>query len=105
MPRAKDPLQDLKAHRDRQAEMQSKEEGLRSDAVMFLGELMMKEGLGDWPTRDLKTLIACAGKMGRETALAALSGKGAVRPSRTEGKDGEQAKLEGEETASSPAAL
>lgn len=82
MPRAKDPIADLKAHRDRQAELAAREETLRTEAALFLGELMIRSELGGWEAKHLKALIGKAGKMGAEAALSALDGGATLRPGR-----------------------
>ena len=80
MPRAKDPIADLKAHRDRQADLKAKEKKLKTDAAQFLGELMMKAGLDAWSSQDLQDLVATASEHGPEKTLAALRASGAPNP-------------------------
>lgn len=91
MPRAKDPIADLKAHRERAASLKAKEKKLRSEAAQFLGELVLKAGLGEWETTDLKTFLDHAAANGAElsikTAASARNGslnevleKGGVTP-------------------------
>ncbi|WP_031556116.1 DUF6437 family protein [Parvularcula oceani] len=82
MPRARDPIADLKAHQDRQADLKAKEKKLRSDAAQFLGELMMKAGLDAWPTKELQALMEGAAAAGPERALAALRSKEQLAPAR-----------------------
>lgn len=57
MPRTKDPIADLKAHRERAASLRAKEKKLRSEAAQFLGELVLKAGLDEWETNDLRTFL------------------------------------------------
>lgn len=69
MPRAKDPIADLKAHRERAASLKAKEKKLRSEAAQFLGELVLKAGLGEWETNDLKTFLDHAAANGAELSI------------------------------------
>jgi len=87
MPRTKDPIASLNANRERQDALEAKQERLRTDAALFLGNLMLKGGLDNWSSKDLKLLITRAGESGAEKALAALSGRTAPRSA--EGEEGD----------------
>lgn len=52
MPRRKDPVADLKAHRERIADMATKETELVDEASRALGREMIDAGLNDWSAKD-----------------------------------------------------
>ncbi|MEM1037771.1 MAG: hypothetical protein AAGI14_13530, partial [Pseudomonadota bacterium] len=52
MPRRKDPVADLKAHRQRVADMATKENELMDEASRALGREMIAAGLDDWSAKD-----------------------------------------------------
>ena len=52
MPRRKDPVADLKTHRQRVADMAKKENELMDEASRALGREMIAAGLDDWSAKD-----------------------------------------------------
>lgn len=62
MPRRKDPVADLHAHRQRVADLNAKEEALLGEAAKSLGLEMIEAGLDQWSAKDralgLKRLAA-----------------------------------------------
>lgn len=73
MPRAKNPIADLAAHRERLAELNEKQVDLERNAAEFLGSLMLKASLDRWDDKALRTAISRLAKLGEEKALLVLS--------------------------------
>ena len=73
MPRAKNPIADLTAHREKLAELSDKQVDLERSAAEFLGSLMLKAGLDRWNDKSLKSAITRLGQMGEEKGLTALT--------------------------------
>ncbi|MEL7042516.1 MAG: DUF6437 family protein [Pseudomonadota bacterium] len=73
MPRAKNPIADLAAHREKLAEFSNKQSQLEDHAASYLGRLMLKAGLDHWDDKALKTAITRLGKLGEEKGLTLLS--------------------------------
>ena len=90
MPRAKDPIADLKAHRARAEKLKAKEKSLRSEAAQFLGELVLKAGLDTWEAKDLREFLDVAAANGAELSLKASREAGKSTPATT-GSNGAQA--------------
>lgn len=86
MPRAKNPIADLAAHREKLAELNEKQVDLERSAAEFLGSLMLKAGLDRWDNKALRSAISRLGKLGEEKGLAALSSTQSKRPAETGAK-------------------
>lgn len=86
MPRAKNPIADLAAHRDKLAELNEKQVDLERGAAEFLGSLMLKAGLDRWDDKALRSAISRLGKLGEEKGIIALSHAQLKRPAETGAK-------------------
>mgnify|MGYP001798320282 CR=1 FL=1 len=73
MPRAKNPIADLAAHRDKLAQLNDKQTQLEREAAEFLGRLMLKAGLDQWEDKVLRLAIARLGKLGADKSLSLLA--------------------------------
>lgn len=80
MPRAKNPIADLAAHRDKLAQLSDKQIELEREAAEFLGRLMLKAGLDHWDDKVLRSVIVRLGKLGAEKSLALLAPSPGKRP-------------------------
>lgn len=86
MPRAKNPIADLAAHRDKLADLSEKQADLERSAAEFLGRMMLKAGLDRWSDTSLKSVINRLGKLGEEKGLTALSATSTKRSTETGAK-------------------
>lgn len=93
MPRAKNPIADLAAHRERLAQLNEKQVDLERCAAEFLGGLMLKAGLDRWSEKSLKTAITKLGQLGEEKGLNVL----VQTPSKRSAETGAKASLEAAE--------
>ena len=93
MPRAKNPINDLAAHRAKRADLDAREEQLKRDAAEYLGGLMMKAGLDTWPEKTLREVISLLAKEG----VDGIQSKLLERPVKRRGQEGANATLQAAE--------
>ena len=80
MPSIKDPIQRLRAHKERQAKLAADEAKLTADAAQRIGELALSAGLDDWSANDLKKGFARLAKEGAAPMRKTPEGARAAPP-------------------------
>lgn len=81
MPRAKNPITELEAHREKQAALAKKAKQLENDVAVHLGRQMMAAKLHLWEPSALKEVIERMVALGQDAVVSRLASEAAV-PSR-----------------------
>ena len=91
MPRTKDPVAELEAHRKKEAAFKDKAKLLEEQAAAHLGRKLMDRGLHTVDSKEIDTVLDRLAELGPEETLRRLSVANAEVPptplSKTEGED------------------
>ena len=91
MPRTKDPVAELEAHRKKEAAFKDKAKLLEEQAAAHLGRKLMDRGLHTVDSKKIDTVLDRLAELGPEETLRRLSVANAEVPptplSKTEGED------------------